>query len=360
MKLSQRKNEILIAIIEDYIKDASPITSGGVKDRHLPNISSATLRVELNSLEEMGYLKQIHTSGGRIPTTEGYRYYVEYLFSNLKVNNLRLDKVREILNKKTKSVSEIVAELAKIISEVTNSPAVVMMNGYDNLIIEEIKIISLIDKTALILIKTKNGIVNNSIKISASQKECDDAGRLLTNKFANKTIGYMIENINEVQNAINKEVKQYKKLIECLIEGLKEFVNNKILGIKQTGTVKLLESGEDNVTKKVLNLLEDENGLLSILETEEQDVTCKFADDEDKYSGLAVVKAPLIVRGKNVGAVGVLGPQRMDYKLIASAIEYLTSELENIDKLENKEGNKWQKKSKSTKKNVNVKNAKKK
>lgn len=358
MKLNERKNEILIAIVEDYIKDASPITSGGVKSRHLPNISSATLRTELNTLEAMGFLKQIHTSGGRIPTTEGYRYYVEYLFANLKVSDLRLEKVKEILNEKTKSVSEIVTELAKIISEVTNSPTVVMMNGYDNLIIEEIKIISLIDKTALVLIKTRNGIVNNTIKISASQKSCDDAGRLLTKKFANKTIGYMIENINEVQNAITKEVKQYKKLIECLIGGLKELVNNKVLGIKQSA-VKLLECGEENVTKKVLNLLEDESGLQSILEIEEQDVTCKFADDEDKYSGLAVVKAPLIVRGKNVGAVGVLGPQRMDYKLIASAIEYLISELENIDKLENKEENEWQKK-KKIKKKANVKKAKKK
>ena len=68
MKLSQRKNDILIATIEDYIKDASPITSGLVKEKHLPNISSATLRNELNALEAMGFLKQLHTSGGRIPT----------------------------------------------------------------------------------------------------------------------------------------------------------------------------------------------------------------------------------------------------------------------------------------------------
>ncbi|MDD4110759.1 MAG: heat-inducible transcriptional repressor HrcA [Clostridia bacterium] len=361
MKLSQRKNEILIAIVEDYIKEASPITSSGVQSRHLPNISSATLRAELSTLEAMGYLKQLHTSGGRIPTTEGYRYYVEFLFSNLKVSNLRLEKVKEILNEKTKSVSEIIAELAKIISEVTNSSTVIMMNGYNNLVIEEIKIVSLIDKSALILIKTKNGIVSNTIKISASQKDCDDAGRLLTKRFANKTIGYMIENIAEVKNAINKEVKKYKNLIECLIGGLKKFANSKVVGIKQSGTVRLLECGEENATKKVLNLLEDESGLQSMLETEENDVSCKLADDEDKYSGLAVVKAPLIVRGKNVGSVGVLGPQRMDYKLIASAIEYLTSELENIDKLQNKEGTEWQKeKTKKSTKNARAMNAEKK
>lgn len=337
MELSKRKNDILLATVEDYIKEASPITSAGVKDKHLPNISSATLRTELNALEAMGYLKQLHTSGGRVPTTEGYRYYVESLFSKLNANNLKLDKVKEILNEKTKSIKEIISELAKIISEFTNSSTVIMMNGYNNLIIEEIKIISLIDNSALILIRTQNGIVNNTINTIASQKSCDDASRLLTKRFNQKTIGYMIENISEVGNAINKEIKDYKNLIDCLISGLKELSNNKVVGIKRTGAVKLLNCGEQHTiegAKKILNILEDEDKLEMILKTEDKKVSCKFTEEGGEYSGVAVVKAPLIIRGENVGSVGVLGPHRMDYMLIASAIKYLTSELENIDKLE--------------------------
>lgn len=338
MKLSERKNEILLAIIEDYIKEASPITSGVVKERHLPNISSATLRNELNALEAMGFLRQLHTSGGRVPTTEGYRYYVESLFSKLKIDNLKLERVTTILSEKTKSIKEIVAELARIISEVTNSSTVVMMNEYNNLLIEEIRIVSLIDTSALILIRTKNGFVNNSIMTSATQKDCDDAGRLLTKKFAGKTIGYMTENIHEVEESINKEVKDYKGLVDCLISGLKELAKNKAVGIKRSGASRLLQSGEkDSIdgARKVINILEDEEQLEIILKTENKDITCKFADDKEEYGGLAVVKAPLIVGGQNVGSVGVFGPQRMDYLLVASAIKYLTSELENLDRLEN-------------------------
>lgn len=338
MKLSQRKNDILLAIVEDYIKDASPITSGAVKERHLPDISSATLRTELNALEAMGFLRQLHTSGGRVPTTKGYSYYVEYLFSKLKIDNLKLDKVTEILTEKTKSIREIVAELARIISEITNASTVVMLNDYSNLSIEEVRIVSLIEERGLILIRTKNGFVNNGIKISATQKDCDDAGRLLTKRFAGKTIGYMIENIEEIEGAINKEVKNYKKLVDCLIEGLKELAKNRAVGIKQSGAGKLLKSGEkDSVegAKKVIDILEDEERLELILKTDDERVTCKFTDDEGEYSGLAVVKAPLIVGGQNVGSVGVFGPQRMDYMLIASAIKYLTNELEGLDRLEN-------------------------
>lgn len=337
MKLSQRKNDILIATVEDYIKDASPITSSAIKDRHIKDVSSATLRSELNALEAMGFLKQIYTSGGRIPTTAGYRYYVEYLFSSLKFDSVKIERVKEILNEKTRSVNEIITELAKIISEATNSSTVVMMNDYNNLIVEEIKIVSLINDTALILIRTKSGIVNNTIKTTAEQKSCDDAARLLTKRFVDKTIGHMIKNIEEVESVINKEVNDYKDLIENLLSGLKELAGNRSMGIK-ADSIKLLESGELSDAKRVFNILEDEDQLEKILKTERDEITCNFSDDEN--GALAVVKAPIIVGGKNIGMVGVLGPQRMDYMLVASALKFVTSELENLDKLEDK---KWQK-----------------
>ena len=338
MKLSQRKNDILIATIEDYIKDASPITSGLVKEKHLPNISSATLRNELNALEAMGFLKQLHTSGGRIPTAEGYRYYVEYLLKDFKVEPSKIDRVSEILTERTKSVGEIVSELAKIISEATNYPTVVMMNSYDNFVVEEIKIISLVSDSAIILIGTKNGIINCGIKTAANQRACDDAARLLTKKFCGKTIGQMIENISLVEKEINREVEDYNLLAQGLLEGFKQLQSKKMVGVKTSGATKLLESGEERTVsgyKKTLQILEDEKQLEVLLKTEEDDLSFNLTEDEDG-SGVAVVKAPLVVSGKHVGTIGVLGPQRMDYTTIASALKFLTSELENLDKLEDK------------------------
>ena len=339
MKLTQRKNDILIATIEDYIKDASPITSNLVKEKHLPNVSSATLRSELNALEAMGFLKQLHTSGGRIPTTEGYRYYVEYLLKDFKIEASKIEKVSEILSERTKSVSEIVSELAKIISEATNYPTVVMMNGYDNFVIEEIKIISLVGDSAIILIGTKNGIINCGIKSSVNQKACDDAARLLTKKFYGQTIGQMIENISLVEKEINREVEDYNLLAQELLEGFKQMASNKTVGVKTYGATKLLESGEQRIIsgyKKTLQILEDEKQLEILLETEESDLSFDLKDDEDV--GIAVLKAPLVVSGKHVGTIGVLGPQRMDYSTIASALKFLKNEMENLDKLEDKNG----------------------
>lgn len=336
MKLSERKKEILVATIEDYIKDASPITSNCVKEKHLPSVSSATLRSELNALEAMGFLKQLHTSSGRVPTTQGYRFYVEHLLKDFKLEPSKIEKVGEILSERTKSVNEIVSELAKIISQATNYPTVVMMDGYDNFTIEEIKIVGLIEQNALILIRTKNGFVNCSIKTSARQKACDDAGRLLTKRFKGQTIGFMIESISRVEKEILEEVENYELLAKSILEGLTQLARSKSVEVRNFGSVKLLESGETQTifgAKKALQILESEEQIECLLTGEEKDLSVSLLEDE-KFNGVAVVKAPLVVSGKHVGTIGVLGPQRMDYSTIASALKFLTNEMENLDKLE--------------------------
>ena len=136
--------------IDDYIKFASPITSGAVHDNHLKEISSATLRNELNALEAMGYLKQLHTSSGRIPTSKAYRFFVNEIMKTTKFDKKSLATVREIFSQRSESLTEIVNQLAGIISEATNYPTFVVLNSYKGLIVENIKIIKLIDGNASI------------------------------------------------------------------------------------------------------------------------------------------------------------------------------------------------------------------
>ena len=113
MELSERKIKILNIAVEEFIKDSAPITSSSVKDRTSLDVSTATLRSELNALEAMGFLKQLHTSGGRVPTAQGYRFYVENLLKNIKATNGELEDVRKLIENRTQSLNEIVAGIAK-------------------------------------------------------------------------------------------------------------------------------------------------------------------------------------------------------------------------------------------------------
>ncbi|MBO4412580.1 MAG: heat-inducible transcription repressor HrcA [Clostridia bacterium] len=336
MELSSRKKEILCALVEDYIKDASPITSGGIKDRHLNNVSSATLRNELNALEAMGFLRQLHTSSGRIPTSEAYRFYVSSLLSDLKVSEDRIESVKNILIERTKSISEIVSELAKIVSEATNYPAVVFMNGYDNLILEEIKIVPLIANNSLVLIKTTHGIINNTLNVSASSKACEDASKNLTKTFAGKTIKEMMQAFESFEKSFKDELADYKNLVENLLESIKKVLSTKNIAVRSAGANKLLLDSANNIkdAQKVFGLLEDEKELEGIFEESSDDISVDVMEGSEQESGYSVIKAPIIIGGKSVGTFGVLGPQRMDYGMIASAIKFVAAEIENLDKID--------------------------
>ena len=333
--LNQRKHDVLIGAVEDYIKDASPITSGAMQKKHLSNISTATLRNELNALEAMGYLKQLHTSSGRVPTTLGYRYYVNHLLKDASLKSDALKDVRTLLDNRSDSLIEVVSELAKLIANAVNYPTVIVANGYDQLVIQNIKVFPLVDKQALTLIQTKSGYITNTIKTTADQKSCQDASRYLTKFYKNKTIKEMFDTIEETENQMLSEISSFKTIVDNLIDGMKEVLKRKKVSIETNGSSALLSSGQDNLeqTKNVLKLLDNQTELEKAfgVDESEKDLSITLVEEESQ-SGYALVKAPIIIDGKAVAQVGVMGPQRMDYRGIASALKVVMSELQEISK----------------------------
>ncbi len=327
MQLSDRKKHILQVAIEDYISSCSPITSGGLKNITCLNCSTATLRNELNALEAMGYLRQLHTSGGRVPTPQGYRFYVETMLSGFHATNQELEKVRALIEKKTNSLSELITSIAKIIGEATNYPTVVMMSGAENLVLQDFQIIPLLSQEVLVLIGTGAGYINERLNISASKRECDDATRFFKKNFVGKTIGDLTQAF-ESEN-LTEEISTFQKIVDSLVDGLKKFNKRKFLDIQKSGAIKLLESGDIEKAKKIFSVLDDEDELIEVLQVEDecQDITVSVAENDDQ---LSVVKLPIKVGSVEL-SVGVLGPQRMDYGGVSAALKLLADELENIN-----------------------------
>lgn len=330
MELSERKKKILCMAVEEYIRDCSPITSGGIKDSASLDCSTATLRNELNALEAMGFLKQLHTSGGRVPTAQGYRYYVESLLSNVRIDEGDLDKVKEVISTRTNSLDDIVSGIAKIVSEATNYPTVVMVDGYQNLVLSEFKIVPLLDEQVMVLIGTMAGYITQTIKVRATANDCQDASNYLTNHFKGETIGFMIENIDQFEFGMHSEIKAFESVVSSLIDGLKRMNQQKKLSVRREGSAKLLESkNELEDAKKVLNVLENEKELSSMLELEGKgNIEVEIAEEDD--SSCSVVKAPICVNGRQLASIGVIGPQRMDYAGIASALKVVIDSLKDL------------------------------
>lgn len=329
MELSDRKKVILCRAIEEYIKVSAPITSSGVKDLAALNCSTATLRTELNSLEAMGFLKQLHTSGGRVPTPQGYRFYVEELLRGVKATDSQLEEVHRLVSSRTSSLIEMVSGIAKIVSQATNYPTVVMMNNLDDLVLTEFKIIPMLDDKVMVLIGTTSGYLSNTLDIRASLVECQDASSYLTRTFKGFTIGEMVENVEAFEFGMNEEIKEFQAIVDSLVGGLKKLNKQRLIDIHREGAVKLLENSRGiDEAKKVLNMLEDDKQLEDALSVSGQGIEVDVAEEEGKVA--SVVKAPIVVGGRQLASIGVIGPQRMDYSKIASALKLVIEELEEI------------------------------
>jgi len=179
-----------------------------------------------------------------------------------------------------------------------------------------------------VLIGTMAGYINQTLDVKASIQDCEDASKYLTNHFKGETLGFMIDNMEQYKEGMHSEIDAFQQVVNSLIEGLKNFNKQKYLNVRREGSAKLLNDNSLEEAKKVLSVLDDEKELSNILELEGKgSIEVTVADDRQDCS---VVKAPIVVNGKQLASIGVIGPQRMDYAGIASALKVVIDSLNDL------------------------------
>ncbi len=343
--LSARKREILLNAVESYIQSASPITSSNVRTNYFKNLSTATLRNELNALEAMGYLKQLHTSSGRVPTARGYRYYVNEIMCDVPLEDNILTEIHSIFQSRAVYLGDVVNEIADVVSKATNYPAVVMLKGFEKLQIKTVKIIPLLTGQALILIETNSGIINNfmPIKTDIPSQTYVDASNFLTSTFKDKTLSDMMQNIEDYRIQMCDELQEFKGIFDRMIESLREFGESiaKKSGVTAKGELRLLNSPEYHdleKAKKVIDVLANPTEVEQLFDNLDSDeVTFKIGAEIplEELQDCTVAGLDYQVDGESIASVGIIGPQRMDYAKIASALKFVVGEFANLKQLDN-------------------------
>lgn len=335
--LSERKKKILYALVDSYISNVEPISSAAIQDKYLPDVSTATIRSELASLEDMGYLTQPHVSSGRIPSSKAYKYYVENMLS---VSEDELQAVKSILETKFDSIQEIVKDGAKIVSDVTNYTSMLMISSTDNLVVKDVKLIDMYDGNALVLIVTNNGsIKNKEIKLpeNCMQNYIEVANGLLYRTFAGKKLVEIIHS----HNIIDNQLKEFKQIFEEVM--------NVILDYKKTRESQMVIEGKDKIfnypeynnienVKNFMSIVDNKEKLHQIVGQDNADIEFSIKigkEDDEKLDDMAVVSAKYTINGQEVGQLGVIGPQRMDYKRVLTVLREVGKLFQDIE--DNKE-----------------------
>ena len=322
----------MLFAVDEFIKTAQPITSGQL-NQHFKDISSATIRNELNALESMGYFRQLHTSGGRVPTSLAYKEYVNSLLDGNKLNYNSIKKVVSSYEDRSVSLISTLSSLAKRLSKVTNCPTVLVQHGLKNLVIQNIQIIPLIQKDALLLVETNAGIIDDNINLDPNieRSACVEASDYLTKYFKDKTIGYMIENINQLTLKAGTQILEFRNLIDSVANALIEVIKTKCDVSNENPTKMLdgLSKGEIDETKSVFEFLQDAESVIDVVKSNTDDLNFTIGDEESKLKGGMMMSAPIMINGVPIASLALVGPKRIDYSQVAAALKFIVNQIDN-------------------------------
>ncbi len=330
--LSERRTKILNALVDSYISDAEPISSAAIKDKYMPDVSTATIRSELATLEEMGYLSQPHISAGRVPSSKAYKFYVDNILAN--ESQMDLQQVKSVLATKYASIKEIVKDSAKIVSDVTNYTSMLMISSTDNILVNDVKVIDMYDGTALVLIVTNNGsIKDKTIKLPDTNisNYIEVANGLLYRTFAGKRLVEIVHS----HNVIDSQLRDFEQLFEQVLNMIIDYKNARESQIQIEGKDKIFnypEYNDVNNVKNFLSIVNDQEKLHEIVN--DKDGSIEFSikigkEDDETLNDMAIVSAKYKFSGEEVGQLGVIGPQRMDYKKVLSVLREIGTLFEN-------------------------------
>lgn len=195
--MDERKQRILRAIIEDYVKSAEPVGSRTIAKNYDLGISPATVRNEMSDLEDLGYLEKPHTSAGRIPSSKGYRLYVDSMVHQGPVLNEDVKQINNIWNDSQLSSNEMLLHMARLVSQVSHSMSLLLAPGHEQAQLKYIHILPLDAHQAVMVVITATGALDNELMYFTSPVKADELQRLAI-QFSNAVQNKLLRDITAV------------------------------------------------------------------------------------------------------------------------------------------------------------------
>lgn len=325
--LSDRRQLVLRALIEEYIARAIPVGSRTITEHYKLGVSPATVRNDLSALEEEGYISQPHTSAGRIPTDIGYRAFVDDLLaSDILKDQHPYEKIVNQLRTSAAALDELIEKTSNELTRLTDCLSIITMPSVLMTNIRQISLISLTNYRALIVIVTNDGqVVNRQVGFSeeVSPEDIFEVQEILSKFFVGKTM----KDVRESAYSEIVETLKNPRMRLILDEVVKCIKENDIGRMQRVGVSSLMRKPEFHDSTSLLPLmeiLENDTVLFDVLDDEKSssdNIIVKIGQENAaaELSGVSVI-AGIYGRGESQGVVAVIGPTRMDYSCVIRAV----------------------------------------
>jgi heat-inducible transcriptional repressor len=336
-ELDDRKAAILKAVVSEYVATAQPVGSQHVVRNHELAVSPATVRNEMALLEAEGYLSQPHTSAGRVPTSKGYRYFVDHLLPSVGLDPASAKAVRDFFARAHGELERLLADTSRLLSELTHCAAVVVPPDPAEVRVRAAQLVDIGDDRVLAVVVLADASVEHrgvdaaDLARSVGGLSADDVA-LASRLFGRALVGVTTSAPRPVAQSGSPGVDGLVRRALEVVAGVSRLSAPKPVFVQ--GTARMAEAFDAiGTVRDVLSTLEQQFMVVTLIRgilDRGLQVAIGSETGVEPLSECSIVVAPLALDGRSSGAVGVLGSMRMDYPHALSAVAVVGHQLEKM------------------------------
>jgi len=332
--LTPRRIEIFKAIVDEYIRTAEPVGSKTLAQQyHLP-YSSATIRNDMQVLEEMGYLEKTHTSSGRIPSTAGYKFYCENLLNDSSLDKKMEVAIRDAFVAANMDIEEAVHVSCQILSEMTNMTTGAIGPDSSTQRLEHIKLFPIDNRNAVCVFITNTGHTetkNFHFEEEVSLNDIENCTEILNDRLKDVPIIDLPERMQEIKPELSTVVQRHDLLFTAFVQAFVRFASENVYFSGRDRMLYQPEFEDISKLKKLMSLLDD-SSVWKKMSSDTKAVAVKTSSGAELswFNDVAVVRSTFHVNEKESGQLVVVGPSRMNYDKVVAMLEYAAKMIEKM------------------------------
>lgn len=332
--LTNRQLQILQVIVDDFITSAQPVGSRQISKREDITFSPATIRNEMADLEELGFLEKTHTSSGRVPSQQGYRFYVDHLLKPQVIQAAEIRQIQSIFSDQMMEMEQVIRKTATILSELTSYTSILLGPSSSSHRVKKFSLVPLTDDSAVAIIVTDNGHVENrlvSLPIDLAPQDLEKMVNILNERLTGISLVDVPQKIeSEVIQLIHKHIGQLDHVIRGLFNVPDQSTNGKVV---YGGKLNILNQPEFHDLKKIRSLMDmmddTSDEVTSIIRPADRNIEIRIGTENKHFAmeDCSIITASFMTSEQDEGAIAIIGPTRMDYQRVVALLDFMRREL---------------------------------
>lgn len=332
--LTPRRIEIFKAIVDEYIRTAEPVGSKTLQQKYKLPYSSATIRNDMQVLEEMGYLEKTHTSSGRIPSTAGYKFYCENLLKDSNIDKKMEVAIRSAFDASNLNVQEAVEQSCQILSEMTNMTTGAVGPDSSSQRLEHIKLFPIDDQNAVAVFITNTGHTetkNFHFERAISIKDIETCTDVLNQRLKDVPVSELVQRMEELKPELGQVVEQHDVLFTAFVQAFVKFASENVYFSGKDKMLYQPEFEDISKLKELMSVLDDTSKWKELNNSEHAvTVTTSKGAELTWVNDVAIVRSTFHVNKDEKGQLMVVGPSRMNYERVVSMLDYVAQMIEDM------------------------------